>query len=108
MKAVTKGKRRLTLSLCGLGWLDETEIQTIPDATAVIVDDTGEIVTPVTMTYEIAAAMIATGHGEEKRFDSLTSQQLQYVVEHSKDISKVEAALLVLEHDFNMPRPTHF
>ena len=24
MKAVTKAKRRLTLSLCGLGWLDET------------------------------------------------------------------------------------
>lgn len=32
MKAVTKSKRRLTLSLCGLGWLDETEIETIPDA----------------------------------------------------------------------------
>ena len=32
MKAVTKAKRRLTLSLCGLGWLDETEIETIPDA----------------------------------------------------------------------------
>jgi hypothetical protein len=27
MKAVTKAKRRLTLSLCGLGWLDETEIE---------------------------------------------------------------------------------
>ena len=29
MKAVTKAKRRLTLSLAGLGWLDETEIETI-------------------------------------------------------------------------------
>ena len=45
MKAVTKAKRRLTLSLCGLGWLDETEIETIPDAKPVIVDQkTGEIV----------------------------------------------------------------
>lgn len=44
MKAVTKAKRRLTLSLCGLGWLDETEIETIPDARPVIVDDAGEIV----------------------------------------------------------------
>jgi hypothetical protein len=45
MKAVTKGKRRLTLSLCGLGWLDETEVQTIPDARPVAVDtETGEIV----------------------------------------------------------------
>lgn len=44
MKAVTKAKRRLTLSLCGLGWLDETEVETIPDARSVIVDSaTGEI-----------------------------------------------------------------
>jgi hypothetical protein len=32
MKAVTKAKRRVTLSLCGLGMLDETEVETIPDA----------------------------------------------------------------------------
>jgi hypothetical protein len=32
MKAVTKAKRRVTLSICGLGWLDETEVETIPDA----------------------------------------------------------------------------
>jgi hypothetical protein len=44
MKAVTKAKRRLTLSLCGLGWLDETEIETIPDAKPVIVAETGEII----------------------------------------------------------------
>jgi len=45
MKAVTKAKRRLTLSLCGLGWLDdETEVETIQDARPVVVDSTGEIV----------------------------------------------------------------
>ena len=45
MKAVTKAKRRLTLSLCGLGWLDETEVETIPAAKLVNVQaDTGEIV----------------------------------------------------------------
>lgn len=45
MKAVTKAKRRLTLSMCGLGWLDETEVQTIPDARPVVVTEAGEIVT---------------------------------------------------------------
>jgi hypothetical protein len=30
MKAETKAKRRATLSICGLGFLDETEIETIP------------------------------------------------------------------------------
>lgn len=33
MKAETKAKRRVTLSICGLGMLDETEIETIPGAT---------------------------------------------------------------------------
>uniref|UniRef100_A0A6M3LNI4 Uncharacterized protein n=1 Tax=viral metagenome TaxID=1070528 RepID=A0A6M3LNI4_9ZZZZ len=32
MKAETKAKRRATLSICGLGWLDETEVETIPGA----------------------------------------------------------------------------
>lgn len=32
MKAETKAKRRATLSLCGLGLLDESEIETIPNA----------------------------------------------------------------------------
>jgi len=33
MKAETKAKRRATLSICGLGMLDETEVETIPGAT---------------------------------------------------------------------------
>ena len=44
MKAITKAKRRVTLSICGLGWLDESEVDSIPDARPVHVDaETGEI-----------------------------------------------------------------
>lgn len=32
MKAETKAKRRATLSICGLGWLDESEVDGIPGA----------------------------------------------------------------------------
>jgi hypothetical protein len=32
MKAETKAKRRVALSICGLGLLDETEVETIPSA----------------------------------------------------------------------------
>jgi hypothetical protein len=32
LKCITKAKRRVTLSICGLGWLDESEIETIPGA----------------------------------------------------------------------------
>jgi hypothetical protein len=34
MKAETKAKRRVTLSIVGLGWLDETEVASIPSAAA--------------------------------------------------------------------------
>ena len=30
LKAITKAKRRATMSICGLGWLDETEVADIP------------------------------------------------------------------------------
>lgn len=32
MKAETKAKRRVTLSICGLGWTDESEVESIPGA----------------------------------------------------------------------------
>lgn len=44
MKAETKAKRRVTLSICGLGMLDETETGSIPGAQVVNYDpSTGEI-----------------------------------------------------------------
>jgi len=45
MKAETKAKRRVTLSICGLGWTDESEISSIPNAQPVHVDQqTGDII----------------------------------------------------------------
>ena len=32
MKAETKAKRRVTLSISGMGWMDETEVENIPGA----------------------------------------------------------------------------
>jgi hypothetical protein len=44
MKAETKAKRRVTMSICGLGWMDETETETVRDAAPARVDpSTGEI-----------------------------------------------------------------
>lgn len=59
MKAETKAKRRVTLSLCGLGMLDETEVQTLKEqgaaqepagnkwegAETVIMRDDGKVIT---------------------------------------------------------------
>jgi len=47
MKAETKAKRRLTLSMCGLGFMDTTEVDTVADAQRVAVDHmTGEVLGP--------------------------------------------------------------
>lgn len=65
MKAVTKAKRRLTLSLCGLGWLDETEIETIPNARQITVTSDGEII-------QQAEAPAPAAAPEAKAFDEVT------------------------------------
>lgn len=55
MKASTKAKRRLTLSLAGLGWLDEIEVASVPSAESVDVDaETGEIQRRQTLRESIA------------------------------------------------------
>lgn len=44
MKAETKAKRRVTLSISGLGWCDESEVDSIPGARKVPVNlETGEV-----------------------------------------------------------------
>ena len=43
MKGETKAKRRATLSIVGLGWLDESEVESIRGARYVTVDNAGEI-----------------------------------------------------------------
>ncbi len=64
MKATTKAKRRVTLSICGLGMLDETEVETVRDATPVKVDiATGEIIdAPVVETRPSAATPPPPAH----------------------------------------------
>jgi hypothetical protein len=43
MKCETKAKRRVTLSICGLGMLDETEVESIPGVTIPVDLTTGEV-----------------------------------------------------------------
>lgn len=68
LKAVTKAKRRVTLSICGLGMLDETEVQDVADARPVRVDmATGEVQKPapaVDVTWENVAS--EPEHEEQK------------------------------------------
>lgn len=54
MKCETKAKRRVTLSICGLGMLDEAEVSSIRDSEQVTVDHgTGEIAPHVTTLHQL-------------------------------------------------------
>lgn len=86
MKAVTKAKRRLTLSLCGLGMLDETEIETIPSAVTVTVTETGEIEQPVLVQPE-------TGMTFEQACDMTNSKNTRYGDMTDKDLAGYKIGL---------------
>ncbi len=64
MKAETKAKRRVTLSLCGLGFLDESETGTIPDAAPARINmETGEIIETPSQTAQDAPQGAQTDAG---------------------------------------------
>ena len=67
MKAETKAKRRVTLSIAGLGLLDESEIDSIPNAMPVAVSDRGEILGAQSMTKNLADVLrtIQTARNEQ-------------------------------------------
>lgn len=71
MKAETKAKRRVTLSICGLGMLDESEIETIPDAQVLKMDEKAQSPQPVKTPIKI----------ESSGKPSLTDGQLAKAVE---------------------------
>lgn len=54
MKCITKAKRRVTLSICGLGFTDESELETIPGARVLASVD--EPATVVSIARHIAPA----------------------------------------------------
>lgn len=63
-KCLTQAKRRVTLSVCGLGWLDESEVEQIADAGRVTVNaETGEIIEPATPRAPQRAVIAAPAVG---------------------------------------------
>ncbi len=55
MKAETKAKRRVTLSFCGLGMLDETETESIPGATFPAAAQHREVSASAPLTAEVVS-----------------------------------------------------
>lgn len=67
MKCETKAKRRVTLSICGLGMLDESEIESISDA-EIIKPDEPRVEPPKALTMKLKTADEIVGGKEGYSF----------------------------------------
>ena len=75
MKAETKAKRRATLSIVGLGWIDETETDSVPGSVYVDVDDdTGEIIDSNSRDTKVQATMGVVSDLKEKMKKQLVDE----------------------------------
>ncbi len=92
MKAETKAKRRVTLSICGLAFLDESEVGAVRDAAEAAVDpETGEDLRPWT-TFKGMLERFAERKeqiGEERYYQILA----KYGVAHANEFRDREMAL---------------
>jgi hypothetical protein len=80
LKAVTKAKRRVTLSLCGLGWSDESEVDSIPSAQRIVVDHTtGEVIdeSPAPVALPKPKMVTSIEHRLYKRYCQLVADAAQ-------------------------------
>lgn len=91
MKAETKAKRRVTLSISGLGWVDETEIETIPGAKNGAVNlETGEITVDIVNIAPEKANCVNSSQPEENNCDN-SSQNGKISIQQLDEIEKLEA-----------------
>jgi hypothetical protein len=103
MKCETKAKRRVTLSICGLGLLDETEVETIPGAARVVEPPPPQIAKKEDPHSLLLKRIfeIKTGKNFETSFVQHLAQEL-YGVSRSTDLNDQqleELAQLMEKHD---------
>ncbi len=101
MKAFTKAKRRVTLSICGLGLLDETEVEDIPKAK--VRDDLPKPVSVLPAAVHEAPADGLVMHDERVRhaqemaaaIEDATkrTQVLEFIKVHRDDKDKIEKVI---------------
>lgn len=87
MKAVTKAKRRVTLSICGLSFLDETELETVKGAERV------DVRTPATPSSEDLTTQLEASISVLKT--KADARELYKAVRNSKVRPAVKEKMLV-------------
>jgi hypothetical protein len=87
MKAVTKAKRRVTLSICGLGLLDESEIETIPGAQRVPAPAPRALPKPKADIGKMVAAFGQHGIGEDHLLTFVGKETMEDI--DAEDVAKL-------------------
>lgn len=96
-------KRALVAATLIATGLSEYFTQDVEDFIQGDIMEVTQVLQKSVMPYDDAKQVIVKGKGGAEKFlGQLTAEQLQYVIEHDKDTSHVEAAKVVLEHDFQM------
>jgi len=106
MKAETKAKRRVTLSICGLGMLDETELDTIPSARPEATPEpveTFQVVSEVISAAQIKALSILLKEAGFKTDEQGKQQSRDFVsylldsegIEIIKDLTRNDARIIL-------------
>jgi hypothetical protein len=95
MKAETKAKRRVTLSICGLGFTDQSEIDSIPGSTPVAVNhETGEIIDakalPTLPGQELARAKLVENVMYAANIDQLQDAYKHAWVAHGGNVELMQ------------------
>jgi len=86
MKAETKAKRRVTLSICGMGFTDASEIESIPNAETVEVDyETGEIKGVISKTQLSSKAPISQVIEEKPKLNAKQIAELETILNECED-----------------------
>jgi len=103
MKSETKAKRRVTLSICGLGMLDESEVETIHDAAPApqamqqIEAKPAAKVGPAKVTGDMLA-QIKSAHSMARMGDEYWSEVRQrYGVASSRELTQAQASEILDE-----------
>jgi hypothetical protein len=97
LKCITKAKRRATLSICGLGWLDETEVESIPGARKAPVAAPDVVQKPEPPPVKPAVELLDAARSFAKRgsneftvfFRPLTQAQRDTLVPHGAELREL-------------------
>jgi hypothetical protein len=95
MKAITKAKRRVTLSYCGLSMLDESEIDSIPSARPANVETIPTDTQPTATEEERARAMVDGPDAGPSAGDALREQAIarcHQLAAHAEAVNHDKAA----------------